>query len=187
MTDMILQPDNIALIVVGASPMWLSEHTCLAPKPDLDHVADALVTKRIADLMWHFGDNAGRDTPWPYPITVESGALERLSLRGLMGRVLGLAGVFGDLCVFDVARKLKRRGWPVVIIEDACLWSSPLEGLIDPKSEAYVPALAKFPRVRATTLWPLPTMWSYWTLRTPAHADPASADSPLARGLGLCA
>lgn len=172
MTDLDVRPENIALIVVDVSPLWLCGHTCLVANPDLDQKAEAVVTQRISDVMALYHDREGGEHHWPTPIAVESQALAHLRIRGLAGKVLGLMGVYGDLCVLEVALALQRRGWPVVIIEDACLWTSPLDQLLDPTLDVFKMALTEIPRARANTLWPEVTGGAYWRHEPPAYNGP---------------
>lgn len=82
-------------------------------------------------------------------------ALRRADLSDLRGREILLAGLYGDLCVLDAARTLKQRGFEVALLEDACLWSAPLDLLLRPdEADESSCDLPDFRRVRARQLWP---------------------------------
>jgi hypothetical protein len=70
--------------------------------------------------------------------------------------------------VFCAARQLRKRGYPIALLEDACLWSAPLPVLLEDARTAR--ELNRVPRLRALDLWPnlaqlandaeLPDLWA---------------------------
>ncbi len=137
-----------ALLCVDTSPRWLYGHTFTDERVDRDmENAVALASQRLTALMQHV---ASLDLP--RPMAVESEQLARLRLDDLRGKgALLLCGAYGDACVLDVADRLCKRGYPVTILEDACLWSAPLETLL---RESDDPRLARIPRRRAVEVFP---------------------------------
>lgn len=134
-----------ALVVVDASPRWIYDHTALLAAPDHEQLAMARLTERLSTLMQTI-EEARLPT-----IVVESHELRRVRLADLRGPAhrLGLAGVYGDYCVLEVAERLQRRGYHVVILEDACLWSQPLAELLHDE-----PRLHRLRRVRVLPACP---------------------------------
>lgn len=108
------------LLCIDVSPLWLYGHTSLDDgrfEPEMLTMARA--HRRISDLMHMY-----QDTTHDVPIVVASEHLDRLKLDDLRDKgVLLICGVYGDLCVLKVADELQKRGFEVIILEDACLWS----------------------------------------------------------------
>lgn len=159
------------IVAVDVTPRWLYGHTCLDdPDESLPEqtLAMARAHQRLNILMTEaspgFGNLAGVRTV----IAVELESLHRYRLLGLKGDRLLLCGVYGDECVFCAARQLRKRGYPVALLEDACLWSAPLPVLLEDESTAQ--ELNTVPRLRAIDLWPnladlardasLPGLWA---------------------------
>lgn len=140
------------IIAVDVTPRWLCGHTRLDSGDGPESDAMALIHQRLNVLMTEgspgFSNLAGVRTV----IAVELENLHRIRLSGLKGDRLLLCGVYGDECVFETARQLRRRGYEVALLEDACLWSAPLPVLLDDEPTAR--ALNQVPRLRAIDLWP---------------------------------
>ena len=149
-----------ALVCVDVSPRWMYGHTL----QDADEeayansfemrAAMALAHRRLAALMQHVADH----TPLK-PITVESVQLSRLRLSDLRrAGTIAVCGVYGDWCVLDVALRLKRRGYSIVILDDVCLWSEPLKQIEEPrfKQVRHGRAVKLFPQLIADD----PTLWA---------------------------
>ena len=146
------------IIAVDVTPRWLYGHTQL----DVDEkdepftcdmvLAIARIHQRLNVLMTEgspgFSSLAGVRTV----IAVELENLHRIRLSGLKGDRLLLCGVYGDECMFETARQLRRRGYEVALLEDVCLWSAPLSVLLDDEPTAR--ELNQVPRLRAIDLWP---------------------------------
>ena len=151
----------VALLCVDVSPRWMYGHT-LQDSEDEAYAnatemreAMAFAHRRIAALMQHV---VNREDPLT-PIVVESEHLNRLRLSDLRhAGGMALCGVYGDSCVLDVALRLKRRGYSVAILADACLWSYPIDQIDDPR-------LKQIDQRRAVELFPElldddPALWS---------------------------
>ena len=157
------------LIAVDVTPRWLYGHTLSDPDPIPESAAMAQIHQRLNLLMTAaspgFGDLANVRTV----IAVELEHLHRIRLGGLLqdDRLL-LCGVYGDECVFSVAKRLRRRSYSVALLADACLWSAPLDVLLADAPTAR--ELNTVPRLRAIDLWPnlatlaaeanLPGLWA---------------------------
>ena len=159
------------IIAVDVTPRWLYGHTCLDdPDEGLPEqtLAMARVHQRLNILMTAGSPGFGELHNVRTVVAVELESLHRYRLLGLKGDRLLLCGVYGDECVFCAARQLRRRGYPVALPEDACLWSAPLPVLLDDERAAR--ELNSVPRLRALDLWPnlaqladdaeLPGLWS---------------------------
>lgn len=146
------------IIAVDVTPRWMYGHTQLdEDEADVPFACDmmlamAKVSQRLNVLMTEgspgFKNLAGVRTV----IAVELENLHRIRLTGLKGDRLLLCGVYGDECVFETARQLRRRGYEVALLEDACLWSAPLPVLLEDEPTAR--ELNQVPRLRAIDLWP---------------------------------
>ena len=128
-----------ALVVVDTSPRWLYAATAPVKAPEAGQLAMACIIERISTLMQSVEE---ADLP---NVAVESQALARVRLADLRGPAhrLGIAGVYGEDCVLAIAERLQRRGYCVVILEDACLWSRPLAEVLGDE-----PRLSRIPRAR---------------------------------------
>ena len=157
------------LIAVDVTPRWLYGHTLLDPDPLPESEAMALAHQRLNVLMTAASPGFEHLPNVRTVIAVELEHLHRIRLGGaLKGERLLLCGVYGDECVFEAARRLRRRRYDVAILEDACLWSAPLDVLLDDAPTAR--ELNRVSRLRAIDLWPnlaqladdadLPGLWS---------------------------
>ena len=146
------------IVAVDVTPRWIYGHTCLdETSAEQDgHIsgsnAMALIHQRLNLLMTAGSPGFGELSNVRTVVAVELESLHRYRLLGLKGDRLLLCGVYGDECVFTVARQLRRRGYPVALLEDACLWSAPLAMLLEDEHTAR--ELNTVSRRRALDLWP---------------------------------
>ncbi len=143
------------IVAVDVTPRWLYGHTCLDdPDEGLpeETLAMARAHQRLNILMTAGSPGFGELHDVRTVVAVELESLHRYRLLGLKGDRLLLCGVYGDECVFTAAKQLRRRGYPVALLEDACLWSAPLKVLLDDKRTAR--ELNSMLRLRALDLWP---------------------------------
>lgn len=146
------------IVAVDVTPRWIYGHTCL-DETCTDHGshisgsnAMALIHQRLNILMTAGSPGFGELSNVRTVVAVELESLHRYRLLGLKGDRLLLCGVYGDECVFTAARQLRRRGYPVALLEDACLWSAPLAVLLEDEHTAR--ELNTVSRWRALDLWP---------------------------------
>ena len=159
------------IVAVDVTPRWLYGHTCLDdPDEGLSEqtLAMARAHQRLNILMTAGSPGFGELHNVRTVIAVELESLHRYRLLGLKGDRLLVCGVYGDECVFCAARQLRKRGYPIALLEDACLWSAPLPVLLEDARTAR--ELNRVPRLRALDLWPnlaqlandaeLPDLWA---------------------------
>ena len=140
------------LIAVDVTPRWLYGHTQLDSVSTPGSEAMALIHQRLNILMTAGSPGFGELTNGRTVVAVELDNLHRYRLLGLKGDRLLLCGLYDDECVFTAARQLRRRRYPVALLEDACLWSASLETLLEDALIAR--ELNIVPRLRAIDLWP---------------------------------
>ncbi len=162
------------IVAVDVTPRWIFGHTCLDEvcdkqgRPISEVNAMALIHQRLNVLMTAGSPGFGELHNVRTVVAVELESLHRYRLLGLKGDRLLLCGVYGDECVFTAARQIRRRGYPVALLEDVCLWSAPLPVLLEDERTAR--ELNTVPRLRALDLWPnlaqlaaeaeLPGLWA---------------------------
>ncbi len=115
------QPD--ALVLVDVSPRWLYGHTVTDPVDGAFYAwtrALAQLTRRVHAVTEYLGEKH----PTISVVTVEQ---EQLAwFRAPRQKMtLALAGLYGDACVKTAAAQLTRRGHPVVVVADLCVWEEP--------------------------------------------------------------
>jgi hypothetical protein len=147
------------VLAIDVSPRLINCHTCLVDRPTADQLAMATFSERVATIL------AVCDTdPRHAAISVDDDVCPLLDLRLYRDKRIGVCGLYGNEAVLEVGRALRARGFEVVLIEDACLWSAPLAWLLDPaKPDWFYAQLDAFPRVRAADVlgprefeWPAP-------------------------------
>lgn len=146
------------IVAVDVTPRWIYGHTCLdeACTDPGSYIsgssAMALIHQRLNILMTAASPGFRELSNVRTVVAVELESLHRYRLLGLKGDRLLLCGVYGDECVFTTARQLRRRGYPVALLEDVCLWSAPLAMLLEDERTAR--ELSTVSRWRALDLWP---------------------------------
>ena len=120
------QEDNTpaALVLVDTSPRWLYGHTIA---DDVDPAFGSWC-QSLANLVRRLNAVARFLEEQKPAIPVV--AVEQEHLRWFRTphahMSLALAGLYGDACVKEAARQLRRRGHSIVVIGDLCVWEAPV-------------------------------------------------------------
>lgn len=115
-----------AILVVDTNPRFAYWHTLYYARQtgneDYATLAMGMVCERL-HLLWEYVDEM---ESFPV-ISVDLDNLERVHLNDLSGTLL-LCGIYGDGCVRETAKRLKKQGWDVAILEDVTLWAELPQG-----------------------------------------------------------